>query len=125
MDRAERALYHQIHPAKLAADIAAELASTVLLWRHRLVAGLLVRLLPPVVASSMLMRRTADLERLRASAAGRYVRDHMTPQAQGVRAVGDVLTAIGAWKRRPSIVAAGAALIAAGWCNGLMTQEQQ
>ena len=60
MDRAERALYHQIHPAKLAADIAAELASTVLLWRHHLAGSVLVRFVPPVVASAFVMvgRRT-------------------------------------------------------------------
>ncbi len=124
MDRAERALYHQIHPAKLAADITAELASTLLLWRHHLAGGLLVRLVPPVVASAVVMRRTTDLERLRASSAGRYIRDHMTPQAQGGRALGDVLTAIGAWRRRPSIIVAGAALIAAGWLAGLLARGQ-
>jgi hypothetical protein len=125
MDRAERALYHQIHPAKLTADVTAELASTVLLWRHRLVAGLLVRLVPPVVASAIVMCRTADLERLRASAAGRYLRNHMTPQAQGVRAFGDVLTAVGAWRRRPVIIVAGATLIAGGWLAGLLAQERR
>ena len=65
----------QIHPAKLATDVTAELASTVLLWRHRLVAGLVVRLVPAVVATAVLMRQTDDLDWLRASAAGRYVRD--------------------------------------------------
>jgi HAMP domain-containing protein len=120
MDRAERVLYHQIHPAKLATDLTAEVASTVLLWRHRIVAGLLVRLVPALVASAVLMRRTEDLERLRDSAAGRYVHDHMTPQAEGVRALGDVLTAIGAWRRRPFIIVLGWAVIAAGWSGGLL-----
>ncbi len=120
MDRAERVLYHQIHPAKLATDVTAELASTVLLWRHRLAAGLLVRLVPALVASSVLMRRTDDLEQLRASAAGRYVHDHMTPQAQGVRALGDVITAVGAWRRRPVIILLGWAVVAAGWSGGLL-----
>jgi hypothetical protein len=125
MDRADRALYLQIHPAKIAADVVAELASTVFLWRHRLGAVLLVRLVPPVVASAILMRRTTDRERLRASAAGRYLHDHMTPQAQGLRAFGDVLTAIGAWRHRPVIIGAGAALIAAGWLAGLLAQDQR
>jgi hypothetical protein len=124
MDRAERALYHQIHPAKLAADLTAEVASTVLLWRHRLVAGLLVRLVPALVASAVLMRRTDDLERLRSSAAGRYVHDHMTPQAQAVRAIGDLLTAIGAWRRRPAIIVLGWAVVAAGWSGGLLRRDQ-
>ncbi len=113
----------QIHPAKLATDVTAELASTVLLWRHRLVAGLVVRLVPAVVATAVLMRQTDDLDRLRASAAGRYVRDHMTPQAQAVRALGDVLTAIGAWRRRSAIIVLGWAVVAAAWSGGLLPQE--
>jgi len=125
MDRAERVLYHQIHPAKLAADLTAELVSTVLLWRHRLVAGLFVRLVPAVVASAVLMRRTDDLQRLRDSAAGRYVRDHMTPQAQAVRAFGDVLTGIGAWRRRPAIIVLGWAVVTAGWSGGLLPQDRE
>jgi hypothetical protein len=125
MDRAERVLYHQIHPAKFATDLTVELASTVLLWRHRLVAGLFVRFVPALVASAVLMRRTEDLERLRASAAGRYVHNHMTPQAQGVRALGDVLTAVGAWRRRPLILVLGWAVVAAGWSGGLLPQERR
>jgi hypothetical protein len=125
MDGAESVLYHQIHPAKLATDLTAEVASTVLLWRHRLVAGLLVRLVPAVVASAVLMRRTENLERLRDSAVGEYVRDYMTPRAQAVRALGDVLTAIGAWRRRPSIIVLGWAVIAAGWSGGLLPQDRR
>jgi hypothetical protein len=125
MDRAERLLYHQIHPAKLATDLTAEAASTVLLWRHRLVAGLLVRLVPAVVASAVLIRRTEDLERLRASEAGRYVHDHVTPRAQAVRAIGDVLTAIGAWRRRPVIILLGWAVVAAGWSGGLLPRNRR
>ena len=49
----------------------------------------------------------------------------MTPQAQGARALGDVLTAVGAWRRRPAFIGAGAALIAAGWFAGLLAQDQR
>jgi hypothetical protein len=53
MDRTERVLYHQIHPLKLVADIGASGASTVLLWRRHLVAGLVARYVPPAVASAV------------------------------------------------------------------------
>jgi len=59
------------------------------------------------------MRRTHDLERLRDSVAGRYVRDHMTPEAQGVRALGDVLTAIGAWRHHPALLMPGWVVVVA------------
>jgi hypothetical protein len=39
MDFGEKVLYHQIHPAKLAADISASLVSTYLMWRRRFAAA--------------------------------------------------------------------------------------
>ena len=38
-------LLHQVHPAKLGTDITAAAVSTMLLWRHHLWPGLLVRYL--------------------------------------------------------------------------------
>src|SRR5829696_9704847 len=35
MDLSEKVLYHQIHPAKLAADVSGSLLSTYLMWRRR------------------------------------------------------------------------------------------
>jgi hypothetical protein len=99
MDAAERALYHQIHRAKLATDLLAEVISTRLFWQRRVVAGLAVHLVPPVVASAVLTRRTADLERLKGSPAGQYVRAETTPPMVALRVVGDALTVIGAWRR--------------------------
>ena len=110
-------LLHQVHPAKLGTDITAEVASCVLLWRRKPVAGLLVRLVPPAVASALLLR--SDLEPLAQTARGRYVLAHMPPAAQAVRAAGDALTAWGSWRRSAPMVLAGAAVIAAGWSFGL------
>ena len=44
MSFAERALYHQIHPAKLFADTATALVAIDLFWRHALVPGLIIAL---------------------------------------------------------------------------------
>jgi hypothetical protein len=41
MDLGEKVLYHQIHPAKLTADVSGSLVSTYLMWRHKFVAALL------------------------------------------------------------------------------------
>jgi hypothetical protein len=56
LTRQERYLVHQVHPAKLATDIGAAAVSTVLFWRHRLVLGLLVFLVPAPVASVLVLR---------------------------------------------------------------------
>jgi len=69
MRQEEAVLYHQIHPAKLATDIAAAIISLVLLWEHRLALALVVMLVPSVVATALVIR-FADLERLKASPLG-------------------------------------------------------
>lgn len=118
--RAERYLLHQVHPAKLATDMTVSLVSNALFWRRRLLPGLLVFAIPPVIASALLMRR--DLSGLRRSPAGRYVVRHMPPSMQAVRAVSAVVTAVGAWRRKPSLILAGLGLTALGWSNGLFAR---
>ena len=111
-------LLHQVHPAKLATDITAEVVSDALLWRGRWVSGLTLRFVPAVIASALLMRR--DMSPLAGTARGRYVLANMPPGAQALRAAGDVLTGWGSWRRNAPTVAAGLALIAAGWSFGLV-----
>jgi hypothetical protein len=118
VDAAERSLYHQIHPAKLGTDLAAELVSVRLFWQHRLAAGLAFHLIPPVIASAVITGRTAELERIKASPAGRYVAAEMTPRMVGLRVAGDLVTVLGAWQRRPFVIAVGALLVIAGWTLG-------
>ena len=110
-------LLHQVHLAKLGTDITAEIASGILLWQRKPTAGVLVRLVPPAIASAVLIR--SNLEPLAHTARGRYVLAHMPPAAQGIRAAGDVLTAWGSWRRSPAMILAGAIMIAAGWSFGL------
>ncbi len=76
----EKQLYHQIHPLKLATDISAEIVSLYLFWKRKLLAGLLVALVPPVIASALIMR-LVDLEKYKQSAFGKYVRSYMTARA--------------------------------------------
>jgi hypothetical protein len=92
-------LIHQVHPVKLAFDISASLASNALLWGHRLGAGLASRYLLPVVGSALVL-------------------EHMPPAATALRLGGDTLMAVGAWRRKPSWLLAGAVIVAAGWPHG-------
>src|SRR5215469_15855957 len=70
------AVVHQVHPVKVSADVAAAVASSVLLWQKRPAAGILARYLPPMAASALVLA-FADLDGLRQTAAGRYVLEHM------------------------------------------------
>jgi hypothetical protein len=110
-------LIHQVHPVKLAFDIGAAVVSNVLLWQHRLGAGLASRYLLPVVGSALVLR-FGDPDRLRYTPRGRYMLEHMPPATTALRLGGDMLMAVGAWRRKPSWMLAGALLVGAGWSHG-------
>lgn len=108
---------HQVHTAKLVADAGSSLASLWLLWRGHTVTGLAVHYLVPVAASALVLR--GDVSHLRHTARGRYVLTRLPQGAQAVRAVGDTLMVRGARRHQPRLLAAGTALVGAGWAIGL------
>ena len=114
----ERVLYHQIHPLKLAVDVSGSLASTILLWKHSLLVGIVVTLLPSIAVSAAMLRWT-DLRRQRTSAFGRYVAFHMTRVAEAVRFGGQIVVWVGAWAHSGPAVAGGIATIVFGWTYSL------
>lgn len=116
MQLAGKILVHQVHPAKIAADVTASAVSTLLLWRGRPKAALAVRIVLPV-AGSLAVLTLADLDGLARTASGRYVLAHMPPSAQAVRLAGDALMGLGAHRRNPALLLAGAAVIVAGWSH--------
>jgi hypothetical protein len=118
MRMAEGALLHQVHPAKLGADVAASIISDVLLWRARPKAAVVLRCVVPV-ASSAAVLGLADLDAIVRTRRGRYVLAHMPPAAQVVRMAGDALMGIGAYRRSPSLFAAGAGIVLIGWSHPL------
>lgn len=123
MTRAERVLYHQVHPLKLATDIVAAIASLALLWSHQLGPALLIAFVPPVVVSAVLLR-SADLKRYKASRLGAYLRRFMTPVAQALRLVGFGVFALGAWAHQPLVILAGLLLVAGCWSYGLVLSRR-
>jgi hypothetical protein len=113
MDARARALYHQIHPAKLATDIFSAAIALTLLWQHRLELALAVMLVPPVVVSAAVVT-WGRLDYLARTHAG--IRLHrMTSFAMALRLFGMLVMSIGAWRAEPALLTAGAALIVAVW----------
>ena len=113
----EKALYHQIHPAKLATDILTEPVSLYFFWRHDLWIGLASHFGPPIAATGLLIT-LADLAPLKASRLGGYVSRHMTRAVQATRLAGDLVMVAGAWLRSPWIIAGGVAIVVAAWLSG-------
>ncbi len=119
MNLEERLLYQQIHPLKVAVDLGAAGLTLYLLWQHSVLPALVVMLLPTALVSSVLIRR-GNLEPLKQSALGRYVRRYMTLPVQLARSGGLAVMVVGAWYRLPWALAAGAGIIAAAWLSGAL-----
>jgi hypothetical protein len=116
MQQSERILVHQVHPAKLGADITASVLSDILLWTARPNAALAVRVLLPI-AGSFAVLRLADLDALARTRRGHYVLTHMPPSAQAVRLAGDALMGWGAYRHSVPLLLGGVAVVAAGWSH--------
>lgn len=119
----EKALYHQISPWKLAADIGCEPVSLYFFWQHSLAVGLVIHFLPPV-AASLLLLRYGNFEAYKASPAGAYLRRHMTRTVELVRIAGDVAMVFGAWFHAPLLIALGVAVIVLAWSSGSLRKQR-
>jgi hypothetical protein len=118
MDFGEKVLYHQIHPAKLAADVGASLVSTYLMWRHKCVAALLSAFVPSTIAS-VLVIRYADLEKRKGSSFGRYIGGYMNRRVEAWRFFGQVVIWVGAWHRVGKLIPIGWAIVVGAWVSGI------
>jgi hypothetical protein len=116
MRLADKAVVHQVHPAKIAADLTASVISNALLWTGRPKAAIAVRVLLPV-AGSLAVLSLADVDAVATTRPGRYVLAHMPPSAQATRLAGDALMGVGAHRRSVALIIAGAIVIAAGWSH--------
>ncbi len=96
MDLSEKVLYHQIHPVKLAADITGSVISTYLMWHRRFGPAMLGAWVPAILGSAVVLR-FADLERLKQSSFGHYIRQFMTRRTEAWRFAGQVVMWVGAW----------------------------
>jgi hypothetical protein len=119
----EKSLYHQIHPLKLLTDSSAEVLSLYLFWKRKLLAGLIVLLVPPVIVSTLVVT-WVDLEAYKQSAFGRYIRTYMTPLAVTVRLLGTVVTHLGAWYHRPFLIPVGLVIVLLAWLRGILLPKR-
>src|SRR5215467_9809977 len=115
----EKSLYHQIHPLKLLTDSSAEVLSLYLFWKRKLLAGVLVLLVPPIIVSTLIIS-WVDLEAYKQSALGRDLHRYMTPSTVLVRLLGTVVTHLGAWYHRPRLIVLGLVTILLAWLRGIL-----
>jgi len=118
MRASEKVLVHQVHPAKISADVTASVVSNILLWQGRPRAAVVTRVVLPMAGSAAVLA-LADLDALARTRRGRYVVAHMPPSAQAVRLAGDAVMGLGAHRRNIALLVTGAAVIMAGWSDGM------
>ena len=114
----EKRLYHQIHPVKLATDIIAAIYSSVLFWDHQLWRGIIANLLPPIIAS-LLIITFIDLWQYKKSSFGKYIKKYMTAPAEAVRFAGNIIMVMGAWYHSIAFVCVALVLIILVWMRGM------
>lgn len=118
----DKLLYHQLHPAKLAVDISTAIAAAVLLWQQHLVRGLAIGLIPPVLASFIVIRYV-DLEGVQQSSVGRYAARHMTRPLEIVRLAGMLIVWTAAWYGSGYYCVVGTLVIVFAWARGALKES--
>ena len=119
----EKILYHQIHPLKLVTDIFTSVLSTYLLWIQNELGFWITFLIPSLVAT-LLVIRFANLERLKASRSGRYIRRFMTKKIEILRLAGQIIVWFSAWHHFLFGVLGGVAVISMAWVSGVLGSKQ-
>ena len=115
----EKELYQQIHPAKLATDIASFVLSTYIIWIHQLIPGVLAGFIPAIIASAVVVRY-ANLEKYAASRLGKYVAKYMTRTMEAVRFIGLFVSWAGAWFHIWWVIGVGILIVIMAWLRGKM-----
>jgi hypothetical protein len=118
----QKVLYHQIHPAKLAADISASVISGYLMWQHEFWLALVIAFGLAIIASALVIR-FLDLAWLADSRLGRYTAWHMTRPIEAWRMGGQIVMWIGTWYHQWATIVLGAALVVAAWMFGLVRKR--
>ena len=118
MTRAEKYLYHQVHPLKLFIDFGTSFWSSWLLWERQPALALAIAFLPSIVVSASMIG-WMDLEWLRGTYLGRYVERHMSRKIEGVRFGGQLLMWAGAWWHVPWLLPLGLLVVLVAWGNVL------
>ncbi|EPG72590.1 hypothetical protein LEP1GSC058_0882 [Leptospira fainei serovar Hurstbridge str. BUT 6] len=123
MELNEKLLYHQIHPLKLCVDFSTGLYTTYLAWHHNLSWFLILFLIPSILITILLIK-FADLESLKNSAFGKYVKKYMSKTTQGIRLAGQILMWTAAWFHLTVLIGTGFVVIIGGWLFGLFIERK-
>ena len=115
----EKKLYHQIHPLKLFVDISSGFLTTYLSWQHNWFWFLSLMVIPSLITSYLLMWYV-NLESLKSSKLGNYLKKYMTNGMEAFRFSGQIIMWIAAWYHLLFLIVIGFLMIAGGWFSGVI-----
>jgi len=122
MNREERILYHQIHPAKIAADVTGSIISAILVWQHHFWWAMLGAFAPAFLGSALVLQ-FADLNKLKASRMGRYIERFMNHWVEAWRFGGQIVMWMGCWCHEWLAIPVGALIVISAWSSGLLRSK--
>lgn len=116
-------LYLQIHPVKRATNFLITIPAVYFFWIHEFILGVVVLL--PAAAATALVLAFADLEKVRDSRLGRYVKKYMTRSMQAARGIGALLLFAGAWFQNPEVMLLAIVIVIIAWSRGILSPSPQ
>ena len=113
----ERLLYHHVHPLKLVVDLVSAITAAVLLWQQHLLRAALIGLVPPAIASLLVMQ-FVNLDRLRETSLGRYVGRYMSLPLHVTAVAGVIIFWLASWYRSIFYCVVGLLIVTFAWVRG-------
>lgn len=117
MTLGERALYSQIHPFKVLVDWVAGIIALYFFWHHAFLLALCIAIIPALVVSLYIMK-VSNLQRVKRSNFGFYVRTTMTKKMHALRLIGYIVMIFGAWYHVILLLFVGLGITAFAWLRG-------
>lgn len=123
MNFQEKAIYQQIHPARIFTDWASGIYACYCFWHQQIVLGLVMMFIPSLVVS-VLVTRFADLEKLKNSSFGKYYKRIYSKSIDLVRFAGFILMMGGSWLQNWELIIGGFVVVLYTWILGIFTSKK-
>ena len=108
----------------MAADWGGGIYACYCFWQKNILLGMVMMFVPSLIVS-VFITRSADLERIKASAFGKYYARIYTKTIDTVRFGGFMLMAFGSWAHAWILIGGGIAVITYTWIYGLFQSPQR
>ena len=118
----EKTFYQQIHPLRLFVDWTTGFYSCYLFWQQDIILALFIAFIPSIVVS-MFLAKFGELEKLKTSAFGKYLRRTSNKSVDLIRLCAFSCMAVGSWLHQIPITAIGLLVVIGTWTYGLLMKS--